>query len=117
MSQALKTYTEFARAGKSQRELEAGALLNAAGKLAAAQQSGDAQARDEAIGHNRRLWAVLFSAVNAPSSPLPAELRANIASLANFVFRSSLLPANDDAGDPIERLISINRDLAAGLRD
>lgn len=117
MSQALKTYAELARAGMSQRELEAGALLNAAHRLATAQQSGDAQARDEAIGHNRRLWTVLFAAVSAPSSPLPAALRANIATLANFVFRSSLQPASDPAGDPIERLITINRDLAAGLRN
>lgn len=116
MSQAIRTYADFARAGMSPRDLEAGALLKAAGKLQAALNSGEDVAREEALAHNRRLWTVLYAAVADPGSPLPADIRSNIASLATYVFNQTMQAGAHPSSETLDRLIALNKDIAAGLR-
>ena len=116
MSNSIQTYADLARAGMSSRELEAGALLKAAGKLQAALQSGEDGDRKEALTHNRRLWTVLYSAVTEPASPLPEAIRANIVALANFVFSQTLQAIASPSAEPLDRLIALNKEIAAGLR-
>ena len=51
-----------------------------------------------------------------PECPLPDDIRANAISLSNFVDKQSLDLIANPITSKIDILISINRELAAGLR-
>jgi len=116
MSYAAKTYATFAKAGMSQRDLEASALLKSASALQAALLIEGDRAREAALTNNRRLWAVFAAAAEDEASPLPADMRANLLSLANMVFSLTLQAIATKASEPLNALINVNRELAAGLR-
>ncbi|KRE00431.1 flagellar protein FlaF [Bosea sp. Root381] len=71
---------------------------------------------DEVLTYNRRLWTLLVSAVIAEDNPLPVGIKTNIISLANFVFNHTFRISADPQPQRLEVLVSINRDIAAGLR-
>jgi len=100
------------------RELEASLLVNAAGMLQSAKENCTARssALGEALAYNRRLWSIFASAVADPKSPLPIEIRNNIASLSVFIFHQTLEAESKPAADKLSALIRINREVAAGLR-
>lgn len=70
----------------------------------------------QALTYNRKLWTVLVSAVTAPENPLPDAIKQNVANLGIFVFGHTLRLMADPAPERLGVLISINRDVAAGLR-
>lgn len=51
----------------------------------------------------------------SPECPHSAEMRQNILSLANFIDKTSVEIISDPDGTKADILISINRELAAGL--
>lgn len=111
----LQTYSRFNSAGMAPREVEADALIKAASRLSMAMDSGGSLQLADALAHNQKLWTVIAAAVSDEKSQLPDELRANIMSLANYVFKQTM----DGSKEPnavLPRLISINREIAAGLR-
>jgi flagellar protein FlaF len=116
MSQAIQTYATLAKAGMPIRDLEASALLKAAGNLQSAMTSNSEEAREAALTHNRRLWTVFAAAAADAASGLPEELRASILTLSNFVFNQSIKAIATRSTDAFDGLIAINRELAAGLR-
>jgi flagellar protein FlaF len=101
----------------SPRELEASLLLNAASRLQAIGDSWDNRKGelDDALLFNRRLWALFMTAVTQGDSPLPAEIRQNIANLGLFVIKQTTSLLADPRPHPLGSLININRELAAGL--
>lgn len=64
---------------------------------------------------NWRLWTIFQASLLDPECPMPAEIRANILSLANFVDRHTADIIAEPAPDKLQVLITINRELAAGL--
>jgi flagellar biosynthesis activator protein FlaF len=70
---------------------------------------------DEALLYNRKLWTIFLSSVTDAENPLPAEIRQNVANLGLFVMNQTLSVMTDPQPDRLNSLISINREVAAGL--
>ncbi|NKD87942.1 flagellar biosynthesis regulator FlaF [Haematospirillum sp. 15-248] len=97
------------------RKTEAWALMQAAVRMKLAQDSDDFDQMRTALRLNWRLWTILQSDLLEPDCPVPPELRANMLSLSNFVDRQAVaFMANPDAR-LLDTLISINREISAGL--
>lgn len=122
MSQAHEAYAAAnRRAVKSSdpRSFEAELLTKAAGRLQRAKESwieGYCEETD-ALLYNRQIWTVFASSAAEKEHPLPREIKQNIANLAVFIFkRTAEIEAQREPQPQLfDPLISINRDIAAGL--
>ena len=101
----------------SPREVEANLLFQSASRLQAIQDHWGEKAKDlrEALLNNRRLWTIFLASVTSAENPLPKEIRENVANLGLFVVRHTLLIEADPRSERLSVLISINRNVAAGL--
>jgi flagellar protein FlaF len=70
---------------------------------------------DEALLYNRKLWTIFLTSVTDAENPLPAEVRQNVANLGLFVMNQTLSVMSDPQPDRLNSLISVNREVAAGL--
>ncbi|KUL95782.1 hypothetical protein DK26_12075 [Bosea sp. WAO] len=121
MQNAYNAYAAAARSAQttaSPRELEASLLIKAATRLqgVADDWTGRQTELDGALTYNRKLWTLLVSAVIKEDNPLPVEIKRGVLGLANFVFNHTFKVAAAPAPEQLGVLVSINRDLAAGLR-
>lgn len=119
VNQAIRAYASTAQGTISPRQLEAQALLRAAAKLEAVsphvEDRGHYPALDEALTHNRNLWTVFAAEMVDDANPLARELRAQIANLAVFIFKTTFETLARPAADKLALLIEINRNIASGL--
>jgi flagellar protein FlaF len=118
MHYAASAYSRTAQTGQTPRELEASILMKSASRLQGirddwANRSGEL---DEALTYNRKLWTVLVSSVTRPENPLPTPIKQNVVNLGLFIFNHTLSLMASPAPERIAILVSINRELAAGLR-
>lgn len=118
MQQAAAAYGRIAQATQSPRELEASLLLKAAAKMQSVRDDWANREKDldEALTYNRKLWTILVSSVTNPENPLPPPIKTNIANLAMFIFNHTIAITFEPKPQKLGILISINRDIAAGLR-
>ena len=118
MQHAAKAYNSAGEHVASPRELEANLLLKAASRLQAVQDGRANNQADlySALHYNHKLWSIFLNSVTDASSPLPTETRQNVANLGLFVFKQTMSMMTDNKLDRLNSLISINRELAAGLR-
>jgi flagellar protein FlaF len=118
MKEAARLYGNVAKQIASPRDLEANLLLEAASRLQAVRDdwSGKRGNLDNALRYNRRLWTIFMTSVTAQDSPLPREVRQNVANLGIFVMKQTIAMIGDPKPDKLGSLISINRELAGGLR-
>ena len=98
------------------REVEAWGLTQAALRLKAAQGQDDPEVIRAAVRINWQLWTILQAELLAPECALPEDLRANAISLSGFIDKQSMDLISDPVVEKLDILISINRELAAGLR-
>jgi flagellar protein FlaF len=91
--------------------------LQAAAKLQTVQESWDQNKSrlDEALLYNRKLWSVFLSDATDDSNPLPRDVRQNVANLGLFVMNHTVAVLNNPRPEQLNSLISINREIAAGL--
>ena len=117
MQHAAQTYDAVAKQIAKPRELEADLLLNAAARLQAIHDGWDSRwpELDAALVYNRRLWSIFVSSATSPDNPLPPGVRQNVANLGIFVFNHTLEIMANPRPESLGSLISINRELAAGL--
>jgi len=71
---------------------------------------------ESALLYNRKLWSVFLDAMAKPENTLPVEIKNNVASLGVFVLGHTLVLQREPEPDKLSILISINQELAAGLR-
>ncbi|MGB0670852.1 MAG: flagellar biosynthesis regulator FlaF [Rhodospirillales bacterium] len=90
-------------------------MMQAALRMKAAQESGDAEQMRGAARLNWQLWTIIQAELLEPDCPLPADLRSNALSLANFIDKHSMQFITDPQPEKMNVLISINRELAGGL--
>ena len=118
MQDAAQAYSTTAKNTVTPREREASLLIKSAAQLQHVQDNwqGNRDAMRHALQYNRKLWTVFVSSVVEAENPLPDAVKNNIASLGVFIFRHtvSVLARPDPEGLGV--LISINKDIAAGLR-
>jgi flagellar protein FlaF len=106
-----------ARQTSSPRELEATLLLQAAARLQSVQDLWDQKKAqlDDALLYNRKLWSVFLSEMTDSKNPMPKAVRQNVANIGLFVMNHTVSVMNDPRPDKLGSLISINREIAAGL--
>jgi flagellar protein FlaF len=117
MQKAAQAYRAVATQIASQRELESDLLLKAASRLQAIHDSWDNRKPElgEALLYNRKLWTIFLTSVTSADHPLPAAIRQNLANLGLFVMKHTIALQANPRREQLDSLISINRELAAGL--
>jgi flagellar protein FlaF len=117
MQNAANIYRKVATQTASPRELEADLLLKAASRLQAVKDSWDNSKPilDEALLYNRKLWTIFLTSITNAENPLPVEIRQNVANLGLFVMNQTVSVLTEPRREKLAPLISINRELAAGL--
>jgi flagellar biosynthesis activator protein FlaF len=117
MQHAAQAYGKVANQTSSPRELEADLLLKAAARLQAVSDAWDANHDqiDEALLYNRKLWSIFLTSVTRADNPLPKIIQQNVANLGLFVMNQTLSLMAEPRREKLVPLISINREIAAGL--
>ena len=100
----------------SQRQLEAQALFRMALLMNDALAANDRQALFEAVTLNYRLWLFFYSQIDSGQVVLPPEVKENVINLVAYVAKSSPRAFAADVST-ISSLVSINRNIAAGLSE
>jgi flagellar biosynthesis activator protein FlaF len=113
-SDVLKSYAGPPAAGKP-GELEGWAMIQAAIRLKDASESGDNETIMAAVRLNWRMWTIFQAELLDPACEVPMDIRGNLLSLANFIDKHTVAFIADPQPRMLEILISINRDLSAGL--
>jgi flagellar protein FlaF len=115
---AAQAYGAVAKQIANPRDLESSLLLKAASKLQAVYDNWDAERGNlyDALLYNRKLWTVFMGAVTSSDSPLPVEVRQNVANLGIFIMNQTLSLTQSPQRERLPSLININREIAAGLR-
>lgn len=101
------------------REVEARVLLKSAQFMQTLQANWDTKTSDDlhdTLKYNRNIWMMFYdTAIESTDSTLPKELRNNIYNLSNFIFKREVEILANPQKQKLDILISINRDIAAGL--
>jgi flagellar biosynthesis activator protein FlaF len=92
--------------------------MKAATKLQAIRDNWEAKRHelDEALTYNRKLWTILVSSATEAANPLPVPIKQNVANLGIFIFNHTVTLMSEPKPERLGVLITINRELAAGLR-
>lgn len=117
MREATRSRRPKASSRKNPREVEAALLLDAALRLQQVQTRWDESRTkiDAALNYNHRRWGIFLASICKGDHALPCEVRHTIANLGLFVSRETAAIAADPRPERLNALISINRDIAAGL--
>lgn len=109
-------YNTTQRNDESPRETEAQALLSCAGRLERV-RNNDVSREEfaDAIQHNQKLWTVFQVGLCEPDNPLPSELKVTLLNLSLYVDKTSFQAVATNDPELLRSLISINRNVAAGL--
>jgi flagellar protein FlaF len=119
--QGTRAYQQTAIVVESPRERESALLMKAAAQLQKVKDEWNMATTEElrtALTFNRKLWTIFMSSVTKEDSPLPREVRQNIANLGMFILnqtREIMLDVSPQA-DQLDVLVRLNRQIAAGLR-
>lgn len=118
MSYGANAYARVSQTALSPREAEAAVLVKAASRLQVIQADWTNQSAslNEALNFNQKVWTLIAGAATAPESPLPIEIKTNIAQLAAFVFKRMIDTMIEPQAEKLSALINVNHQLAAGLR-
>jgi flagellar biosynthesis activator protein FlaF len=118
MHQGTLAYRAVAKEIASPRELEANLLLKAAARLQAVVDGWDRNRSDldAALLYNRKLWTVFLGSAMNDDNPLPVEIRQNVANLGMYIMSQTIAVTSDPKVEIVNSLVTINRELAAGLR-
>ena len=71
---------------------------------------------DGALVYNRKLWVIFLQSVTRAENPLPDPIKQNVANLGIFIMNTMMELNSTPLPQKLTPLISINRELAAGLR-
>ncbi len=112
-----RTYVQAEVSGLKQSELESRALIKTASGLNMIKEHWEEKRGEleDALEKNRKLWAILASAVREDDCPQPPEVRRSILNLAMFVFQRTVDTLASPEPHKLDALISINLNIAKGL--
>lgn len=115
---ATQAYQTVAKRTGNPRDLEANLLSRSASNLQRIREDwtlADTELSG-ALKFNRKLWNVFLSSATRDENPLPAAIRQNIANLGIFVLNHTIKLEAKPEPSRLDVLITINREVAAGLR-
>lgn len=116
ISLAQKAYSSASAPTRTARSVEYEAVARITRQIRLAQQDGEKgfPALVEALHLNRKLWTIFATEVADANNPLPATLKADLFSLAEFTRRhTSKVLARTASVDP---LLEVNASVLRGLR-
>ncbi|MCC2113765.1 MAG: flagellar biosynthesis regulator FlaF [Hyphomicrobiales bacterium] len=116
---AAQAYGRTAQNTTNPRDLEANLLIKAATRLQSVKENWNDRGSDldDALFYNRQLWTIFVTSATRTENPLPNQIKQNIANLGIFIFNQTLSMIRDPRPEKLNTLITINREIAAGLRD
>ncbi|MCK5284381.1 MAG: flagellar biosynthesis regulator FlaF [Alphaproteobacteria bacterium] len=119
-AQAADAYDQHAQAHTpDQRELEGRILLKSAKMLKDLQnnwENTNEEILESTLKYNRQIWMIFYdTALENPEENRPNDLRSNIINLANFIFKREIDVMSAPKKEKLDILISINKEIAAGL--
>ncbi len=116
--QGAQAYQQTAKVVESSRERESALLMKAAATLQKVRDEWPNSFDDmpAALNFNRKLWSIFMISVTKEESPLPQEIRQNIANLGLFVMNQTREMLLEPQPQKLEVLVRLNRQIAAGLR-
>jgi len=112
-------YQTTAKTVETSREREAALLIKSAASLQSVRDNwpADTEVLKGALTFNRKLWTIFMTSVTREDNALPAMVRQNIANLGIYILNETREILLDPiAPARLDTLISINRQLAQGLR-
>jgi flagellar biosynthesis activator protein FlaF len=111
-----KAYSTTQRGEESVRQTEAHALLSCASRLEKACRADCSRADYvDAIQHNQQLWTLFQACLCEKDNPLPRDLKNLLLNISLYVDKASFSAMGGDTPEILKGLISINRNIAAGL--
>ncbi len=112
-----QNYAQAEVSGLKQSELESRALIRTASGLNMIKEHWEERRGEleDALEKNRKLWAILASAVREEDCPQPVEIRRSILNLAMFVFQRTVDTIASPEPHKLDALININLNIAKGL--
>lgn len=116
--QGALAYQQTAKVVESSRERESALLMKAASNLQKIKDEWPTSTEDYqvALNYNRKLWTIFLASVTKEDSPLPAEIRQNIANIGLFIMNQTREMLIEPEAHKIDVLVRLNRQIAAGLR-
>ena len=116
--QGARAYQQTAKVVESSRERESALLMKAAAGLQKIKDEWPDSYDDlkPALTFNRKLWSIFMTSVTKEDSPLPDDVRQNIANLGMFIMNQTREILIAPAPQKLDVLVRLNRQLAAGLR-
>jgi flagellar protein FlaF len=113
----IAAYQQQQKRNLSPREVEAMAFTKAALLLEEAKgKNRDVEEYAKALRFNHLLWTIIQADLTEPANQLPPEIKANVMSLSIFVDKQTTKALRTSDPKDLDILITINRNLAAGLR-
>jgi flagellar biosynthesis activator protein FlaF len=116
--QGAKAYQQTAKVVESARERESALLMKAAASLQRIKDEWPNSYDDlgPALVFNRKLWTIFMTSVTKEDSPLPQQVRQNIANIGIFILNETREILMQPQPGKLDVLVRLNRQLAAGLR-
>jgi flagellar protein FlaF len=116
----ISAYENVSKMTMPGREIEAAVLTKAARKLKDCQENwntGGWEVKLEgALKFNQRIWSIFQGELVRDDNPMPKNLRLDILRLSYFIDRRILETMAYPSPEKLNIIISINNNLAAGLR-
>jgi len=117
---AFATYQAVERETVPGRETEARVLTEAALKLQSCKKNWDSKDREsklsEALRYNQKIWSIFQAELTREDNPLPEQLQKDLLRLSGFVDKRIFEIIASPSPEKLDAVISINRNIAAGLR-
>jgi flagellar protein FlaF len=116
--QGALAYQQTAKVVASSRERESALLMKAAAGLQKIKDEWPDSYDDlkPALTFNRKLWTIFMASVTKDDSPLPHDVRENIANLGMFIMNQTREILIEPQPQKLDVLVRLNRNVAAGLR-
>jgi flagellar protein FlaF len=116
----LDAYLSVEKATLPQRDLEANVLTKAAMRLQSLRDNWTSAEHyallGETLNYNQRVWTFFQAELTMEDNPLPDEIKRNLLTLSVYVDRRTFEVLAYPAPEKLDILISINLNIAAGLR-
>lgn len=116
----LQAYQEADKSGMSGRDTEAYALSKATIALRECQNNWESPGRDQllerALKLNQRVWSIFQAELTRADNPMPLPIKQNILKLSVFIDKRIIEILAEPKPEALDIIVSINENLAAGLR-
>jgi hypothetical protein len=106
---------KYIRAPSPSPEFNPRCLVDAAVLIDRARQEGEKGFLEQAVDHNRQLWAHIHSLSALPNNPFPKESHSELNRLSDYVWAATKSKGSDISDMVLDTLINIDLQVSEGL--